>query len=302
MEKILGQEIRIHLEGNPLNNAQHAYLKGKSTETALAEAVSLIGKAINEKEVALGCFLDIGGAFDNTTYESISRAAYSKGIEPQTIKWILAMLASRNISSELGGSSVAVVANRGCPQGGVLSPLLWLLVADDLLCLLTGEGYEVTLYRSKFEYLIMDNNVDAWVRDSGIPFMNLKGMFYAHFFLLVFAMLGAWTPAAYLFYNGIFMLLLIFGMIHREKSEHLELAMIIDGSSIMLDIFCLSSFFPASAMGKFSAVMGIFNLLLRFLSFLVIRNEVTNRNGDGRLIGNSPSFGGQYQDIDGGER
>ncbi|CAB0004279.1 unnamed protein product [Nesidiocoris tenuis] len=82
-----------------------------------------------------------------------------QGIEPQTIKRILAMLASGNISSELGGSSIAVVANRGCrPQGGVLSPLLW------LLGLLTGECYEVVGYaddlaiiiRGKFDSTLSD--------------------------------------------------------------------------------------------------------------------------------------------------
>lgn len=32
---------------------------------------------------------------------------------------------------------------RGCPQGGVLSPMLGSLVVDDLLNILSAQGYEV---------------------------------------------------------------------------------------------------------------------------------------------------------------
>uniref|UniRef100_A0A0K8SRV1 Uncharacterized protein n=1 Tax=Lygus hesperus TaxID=30085 RepID=A0A0K8SRV1_LYGHE len=145
----------------------------------------------------------------------------------------------------------------------------------------------------------MESGVDTWVRDSGIPFMNLRGMFF-HFILLVFSMFGKWPPDAYLFYNGLFMVLLVWGIINKDKAEHLELAMTIDGASVMLDILVIASFFPESTTGKFSAVMAIFNLILRFASFLVIRNEVNSRSGDGRLIGNS--FGGTYQDIDSGDQ
>ena len=31
--------------------------------------------------------------------------------------------------------------DRGCPQGGVLSPLLWSVTVDDLLPKLSAEGY-----------------------------------------------------------------------------------------------------------------------------------------------------------------
>ena len=46
----------------------------------------------------------------------------------------------------LNGSSVGLVISRGCPQGGVLSPLLWCLVADDLLVRLSGGGVFIQGY------------------------------------------------------------------------------------------------------------------------------------------------------------
>jgi hypothetical protein len=98
------------------------------------------------KEVALCAFLDIEGAFDNTSYESIQRAAQNKGIDPTSINWIKAMLHSRKISASIGDTTISVKAIKGCPQGGVLSPLLWSLVMDRLLDELTAGGYEVQGY------------------------------------------------------------------------------------------------------------------------------------------------------------
>jgi retron-type reverse transcriptase len=43
----------------------------------------------------------------------------------------------------LGEEQVTVKTTRGCPQGGVLSPLLWSFVIDKLLNDLDRQGFEV---------------------------------------------------------------------------------------------------------------------------------------------------------------
>jgi hypothetical protein len=43
---------------------------------------------------------------------------------------------------------------RGCPQGGVLSPLLWSLVVDDLLWGLNNSGYYTLRYTDDIAILI----------------------------------------------------------------------------------------------------------------------------------------------------
>jgi hypothetical protein len=56
------------------------------------------------------------------------------------------MLESRFVHTSLTGSSLTAKVVGGCPQGGVLSPLLWNLVVDRLLTVLNGPGF------SKFGY------------------------------------------------------------------------------------------------------------------------------------------------------
>ncbi|XP_063993670.1 uncharacterized protein LOC135171212 [Diachasmimorpha longicaudata] len=107
----------------PLTNTYEA---GRSTETALHHLVGIIENAKEGKEDTLGIFMDIEGAFDNTSFDMMEKAAASLGIEALATKWIAAMPRIRVVHSTLGGSAVRAVVGRGCP-------LLWLLVVDGLL-------------------------------------------------------------------------------------------------------------------------------------------------------------------------
>lgn len=147
MEKVLGLYIRLNcLAARPLNPRQFAYQPGKSTETALHHLVKKIEKSIEKGETAMSIFIDIEGAFDNTAFDSIRHAAERKGLGDNMIQWIRAMLESRIISTKVSCDEITVKATRGCPQGGVLSPLLWSLVVDELLNRLENLGFEVTGY------------------------------------------------------------------------------------------------------------------------------------------------------------
>ncbi|XP_050684276.1 uncharacterized protein LOC126979109 [Leptidea sinapis] len=50
-----------------------------------------------------------------------------------TVKWVESMLSSRIVRLRLHGVFLDVMTTKGCPQGGVISPLLWTLVIDGLL-------------------------------------------------------------------------------------------------------------------------------------------------------------------------
>jgi hypothetical protein len=64
------------------------------------------------------------------------------------------MLESRNISATLSGETLGAIAARCCPQGGVLSPLLWSLVVDDLLWGLNNNGYYTVGYADDIAILV----------------------------------------------------------------------------------------------------------------------------------------------------
>ena len=103
--------------------------------------------------------MDIRGAFDNVNYESIVNAMRDFGVNKNIIKWYDHMLKNRHIMCDLSGEFVIKSPQKGVPQGGVLSPIVWNMVlfrwlkqlsrrdikglkiicyADDILLLATG--------------------------------------------------------------------------------------------------------------------------------------------------------------------
>ena len=183
MEKLVDEYIKdVILSKNPLSKLQFAYQSNKSTVTALHTIVTKVEKAFEAKEVLLAAFLDIEGAFDNATYASMENAMKRHGFENCLVEWIGEMLSKREIQAKLCDSTVKVTAVKGCPQGGVLSPLLWSLVVDDLLVSLELLGFEVIgfaddiviVVRGKFDSIISERMQTAlnftlqWCRKEGL--------------------------------------------------------------------------------------------------------------------------------------
>jgi hypothetical protein len=68
------------------------------------------------------------------------------GCEHTIIQWIRATLDGRVAVAVLNETSMRVAISRGCPQGGVSSPLLWCLVVNDLITRLSGSGVFIQGY------------------------------------------------------------------------------------------------------------------------------------------------------------
>jgi len=80
MERLVDRFLRDEILAlQPLHPNQHAYQAGKSVETALHQLVVQVKKALDKQEIALGVFLDIEGAFDNTSYDSTCLALTRHG-------------------------------------------------------------------------------------------------------------------------------------------------------------------------------------------------------------------------------
>jgi hypothetical protein len=137
VDRFLRDEIWV---SKPLHPNQHAYQAGKSVETALHQLVVRVEKALDQQDLALGIFLDIEEAFNNTSYDSMCMALARHGVDHIIVRWVKATLEGRRAIATLGSLSRSVAVSRGCLQEGVLSPLLWCLVVDELLARLSGGG------------------------------------------------------------------------------------------------------------------------------------------------------------------
>ena len=141
--KIMERMIYWHLNNSLgvdkiISQNQHGFRVGRSTESALHKLVTKIEKTIVEGQYALGIFLDIEGAFDNVSFKCITDALIKAHLPQELVRWINAMLRSRTVTVSVQGKSVSKRVKTGCPQGGILSPLLWNLVINTLIILINS--------------------------------------------------------------------------------------------------------------------------------------------------------------------
>jgi hypothetical protein len=115
----------------------------------------------------LGVFLDIEGAFNNTPYDSMFIALASYGVDHTIVGWVKAALEGRQAIATLGSLSRSVAVSRGCPQGGVLSLLLWCLVVNELLARLSrggvyAQGYTDDIFLAIRKFLNTVSRLIQW--------------------------------------------------------------------------------------------------------------------------------------------
>ena len=116
-----------------LSDSQHAYCSSRSTDTALYCLSSILERTLNHKETALVVFQDIEGALDKVPFTTIFKALRERSTDGTVVRLIENLLPCRYINASLGGDDLTIRASAGCPQGGVLSPILRCLVVGSLL-------------------------------------------------------------------------------------------------------------------------------------------------------------------------
>ncbi|XP_071043055.1 uncharacterized protein [Parasteatoda tepidariorum] len=115
----------------------------------------MLEKTLSDKNIALAVFIE--GAFDKVPVETLINALKTRSINLVLTEWIAYLLFFRYVCSSLLGTSMRVHGTSGCPQGGVLSPILWCMFMDSLLVQLAnlsipcvGYADDVIVVRGKY--------------------------------------------------------------------------------------------------------------------------------------------------------
>jgi len=137
MERLIDWHFRTHTLVERLKAAgQCAYLRGASTEMALHAVVVEAERALQYREFALCVMMNIEGAFSRATFRSMIGAMRKHGLPENLVRWVEFMLCNRTVCTTLQGVFRERVVEKGCPQGNVLTPLLWILLIHELLMIL----------------------------------------------------------------------------------------------------------------------------------------------------------------------
>ena len=124
-EHILNNRLRAHAESkNLLSKFQFGFCPGKSTLDAIAYFHQSYHD-LNTCNYILAAFLDISKAFDSAWWPGIFDILLRSDCPGALLAAIHSFFFNRTVSLSFGSISVSKTLSLGCPQGSVLSPLLW---------------------------------------------------------------------------------------------------------------------------------------------------------------------------------
>ena len=127
MQKMIKPRLCAFLEKNNLiSNNQSGCRAHHSCEDHIVRLEADIRRAQNLGQSVAAVFLDLTAAFDKLWNENAIQMLNKLGIQGTMLKWLAAFLTTRKIKVRLqDATSETVDTINGCPQGSVLSPILF---------------------------------------------------------------------------------------------------------------------------------------------------------------------------------
>lgn len=138
-------------------HTQHGYLRERSTTTAIFQFTQTILDHLENKQLALGMFLDLYKAYDCIDRDLLLFKLNRYGIRGSAYEWIRSYLSNRRqrvvvqegnrqVKSDIQRSSV------GIAQGSVLGPILFIIFLNDLNEIV--QNFTITSYADDTNLLV----------------------------------------------------------------------------------------------------------------------------------------------------
>jgi len=134
MEKIVTTRLSYYVEKKDLlTNVQTGFRKGKSTVDQLIRLQDTINKYNNNKGYTVAVFIDFQSAYDMLWHNGLFVKLGKMGITDRSLTYIKNFLSNRTLQVRVGDKlSSSFVVKNGTPQGSIISPLLFLVMINDL--------------------------------------------------------------------------------------------------------------------------------------------------------------------------
>ena len=124
--------IKFLQKNNILNENQFGFRSNHSTTQAISLVADKIQRAIEDKKISCGIFLDLSKAFDTVDHCILLKKLEYYGIRGMANDWFQSYLSNRKQFVTIGStSSEPQLMTCGVPQGSVLGSLLFLLYIND---------------------------------------------------------------------------------------------------------------------------------------------------------------------------
>ena len=133
-ERIIANRLSSHMEINKLFSPfQSGFRKGHMAPEQLFRLVEETCCNIKEKHITAALFLDAEAAFDKAWHDGIRFKLHDLKLPQRLIRLISSFLSNRTLNVKVGKETSRIVhMEAGTPQGSSLSPLLYLILVNDI--------------------------------------------------------------------------------------------------------------------------------------------------------------------------
>ena len=182
MERMVNTRLTWHLESkNILVKEQAGFRQNMSTEDQVTYIAQKIEDGFQNKQHTLTVWVDMEKAFDKVWKDGLRYKLRENGVSDNMYKWISQYLYNRTARVRVEGEySREKVLREGVPQGGVLSPTLFLvfindimkdmpkkiqgaIYADDLVLWCSEEHLNTARYRMQEALNVLDRWTKKWL-------------------------------------------------------------------------------------------------------------------------------------------
>ena len=133
-ERIIASRLSTYLETKKLlSSSQSGFRKGRMTSEQLFRLSEDSMGCMKKKGITAALFLDAEAAFDQAWHDAIRYKLHKLNLPQRLVRLLSSFLTNRKLRVKVGDEySNEVTMNAGTPQGSCLSPLLYVILVNDL--------------------------------------------------------------------------------------------------------------------------------------------------------------------------
>jgi len=134
MEALVLDRLRTGIPEHYWSEDQYGFRKGRSCGQAITHLLGRIARAMQAKTYVRVAFLDLSKAFDTVDHDQLMVKLFAEfQVRGRAWRWLDGYLRNRSFYlRDKGNTSDTFNVSCGTPQGGILSPLLFLAVINEV--------------------------------------------------------------------------------------------------------------------------------------------------------------------------